>query len=147
MEAQWGEFYSAESYIILYKYVIKNKEEFVIYFWQGRNSSINEKGTSAYLTVDLDNTVIGGAAVQVRVVQNKEPKHFTALFKGKVIVHKGKPRDGNAIDSTKRLYEVKENHVGVHIVEVECRMDLIHSNSSFILLVPGKICIHHGSFV
>jgi hypothetical protein len=88
---KWGQFFSAESYIILYKYMVKNKEEFIIYFWQGRNSSINEKGTSAYLTVDLDQNEVGGAATQIRVVQNKEPKHFFSIFKGRVIVHYGKP--------------------------------------------------------
>lgn len=47
----------------------------------------NEKGTVAYLTVELDDA-IGGDSVQTRVVQNKEPHHFLELFKGKYIVHK-----------------------------------------------------------
>lgn len=29
----------------------------------------------------------GGAPVQVRVVMGKEPKHFMAMFKGKLIVY------------------------------------------------------------
>lgn len=39
----------------------------------GRNSSILEKGTSALLTVDLDDQ-LARAAKEVRVVQNKEPE-------------------------------------------------------------------------
>lgn len=32
----YGQFYSGESYIILYKYILKNRDEYCIYFWQGR---------------------------------------------------------------------------------------------------------------
>ena len=42
----FGHFFSAESYIILYKYIWKNKDCFIIYYYQGRDSSINEKGSS-----------------------------------------------------------------------------------------------------
>lgn len=35
-----GIFYSGESYIIHYKYTVKWKEQHMIYFWQGRDSSI-----------------------------------------------------------------------------------------------------------
>jgi hypothetical protein len=37
---QYGTFYTGCSYIILYTYTQKWKEAFIIYFWQGRNSSI-----------------------------------------------------------------------------------------------------------
>jgi hypothetical protein len=146
--ASWGEFYSGESYILMYKYVVRNKEEYVIYFWQGRNSSINEKGTSAYLTVDLDKSKAYGAAVQIRVVQNKEPKHFLLLFKGnpyqtidltqkgRIIVHLGKPET----ERTPRLYEVRANLNGVHIVEVEARQDLVSSSSCFVMCT-GNVTI------
>src|SRR3990167_6632000 len=44
----FGHFFSAESYIILYKYIWKNKDCFIIYYYQGRDSSINEKGSSLF---------------------------------------------------------------------------------------------------
>lgn len=56
-----------------------------IYFWQGRNSSSDEKGASAYLAKELDDS-LNGKATQIRVVQNKEPDHFLALFAGGIIV-------------------------------------------------------------
>jgi hypothetical protein len=36
----YGTFYTGCSYIILYTYMQKWKEAYIIYFWQGRNSSI-----------------------------------------------------------------------------------------------------------
>ncbi|KAH3759628.1 villin 1 S-like [Pelomyxa schiedti] len=86
-----GEFYSAESYVILYSYIWKNKDCFLIYFWQGRNSSVLGKGTSAYMAVELDDKLkSSGMTKEVRVVQGKEPKHFLLVFSGKLIVHQGK---------------------------------------------------------
>lgn len=46
----------------------------------------NDKGTAAYLTVELDET-LGSTSTQVRVVQDKEPAQFLAIFKGKYVVH------------------------------------------------------------
>lgn len=54
----------------MYKYLVKGyKDEYVIYFWQGRNSGRIDKGTSAMLTVDLHQHATSGSAVQVRVEQ------------------------------------------------------------------------------
>ena len=36
----FGEFYSGDSYIIVYAYVWKNKDCHVIYYWQGKHSTI-----------------------------------------------------------------------------------------------------------
>ena len=32
---------------------------------------------------------VGGKAIQVRVVQGKEPRHFTTMFQGKMVVYTG----------------------------------------------------------
>lgn len=39
----------------------------------------------AYQAVNIDNKY-NGAPVQVRVVMGKEPRHFLAIFKGKLII-------------------------------------------------------------
>jgi hypothetical protein len=49
--------------------------------------------------VELDSE-LGGAAVQVRVVQGKEPAHFLTIFSGKMIILRGGKAssfDGNFI--------------------------------------------------
>lgn len=93
----YGQFYTGESYVVLYTYVWKNKDVHLIYFWQGRNSRVQEKGSSALLTVDLDRQ-LEGMAKEVRVSQGREPKHFLTIFKGQFVVHLGKDgseRKGN----------------------------------------------------
>ncbi len=55
---------------------------------QGSHSSTDEQGTAALKTIELDNR-LGGAAVQVRVVQGKEPTHFLAMFQGQMVVYQG----------------------------------------------------------
>jgi len=45
------------------------------------NSSQDEKAASALQAMKLDNDV-NGLAVQVRVTQNNEPRHFLKMFQG-----------------------------------------------------------------
>lgn len=47
---------------------------------------------AALKTIEKDDE-LGGVAVQVRVVQGREPAHFLQIFKGKMITFKGKGTD------------------------------------------------------
>ena len=47
-----------------------------------QESSQDEKAAAAIHAFQLDDKY-GGAPVQVRVVQNKEPDHFLLVFKGR----------------------------------------------------------------
>ena len=55
---------------------------------KGNESSQDEKAASAINAVKLDDEV-GGKAIQVRVVQGMEPRHFIKMFGGKMIVFTG----------------------------------------------------------
>jgi hypothetical protein len=66
--SQIGHFYSGDSYVILYEYKEKaGKDAAFIYFWQGHNSSQDEKADSAIMAMQLDDEM-GGYPVQVRYV-------------------------------------------------------------------------------
>lgn len=52
---------------------------------QGRHASQDELAASAYQAVELDRQ-FDGAPVQVRVAMGKEPRHFMAIFKGKLVI-------------------------------------------------------------
>ena len=82
----YGHFYEGDSYVILYTYLVNGKENYIIYFWLGQESSQDERGAAALHAVALDDKY-GGAPVQVRVVEHKEPEHFYTIFKGKMVVH------------------------------------------------------------
>jgi len=85
---QYGQFYSGDSYVMLYTYKKGTRPQYIIYFWQGRFSSADEKGASALLAKDLDDEM-HGEPTQVRVTQGKEPDHFCLLFRGRMVVHAG----------------------------------------------------------
>ncbi len=49
-------FFGGDSYILLYSYTKagSRSEEHIIYFWLGNDSTADEKGAAALLTVQLD---------------------------------------------------------------------------------------------
>ena len=61
-EEQINFLYNGDCYVILYTY---NGSENIVYFWQGANCSIDERGASALHAARIDNEELGGGAVQV----------------------------------------------------------------------------------
>ncbi|CAM9791013.1 unnamed protein product, partial [Chrysoparadoxa australica] len=146
-EEMYGQFYGGDSYVILYSYTNGNRPEYIIYYWQGRESSQDEKGASALLAKELDDEM-GDLPVQVRVVQGKEPKHFRSLFKGKMIIHAGGRASGfknsNETDSYDTdgisLFHVKgTNPINTHGVQVAEVASSLNSGDAFVLLTPSTV--------
>ncbi|KAI8910469.1 hypothetical protein EDD86DRAFT_225948 [Gorgonomyces haynaldii] len=85
--ARHGIFMSRDSYIILYIYKPSNgQKKCISYFWQGSYSTINEKGTSAFMTVELSQQT-GLEVEQMRVEQGREPLEFMNLFEQVLILN------------------------------------------------------------
>lgn len=83
----YGVFFGDSCYVIKYHYVNKRGGEgYIIYYWQGNKSSRNDRASSAMHAVRLDHE-LGGSAVQVRVVQGHEPRHFLKVSKGHLITY------------------------------------------------------------
>ena len=72
---------------------------------KGRKSSVDEQGTVALKTIELDNKVFNGQALQVRVIEGKEPNHFMAMFDGRIVIYQGGKASGfhnsNEMDTDK----------------------------------------------
>ena len=85
-ESDHGYLYDGDCYVILYSYGDSGN---IVYFWQGENCSIDERGASAIHAARIDNEELGGGAIQVRVVQGQEPRHFIKMFGGNLVVLKG----------------------------------------------------------
>uniref|UniRef100_A0A673IUW0 Villin-1-like n=1 Tax=Sinocyclocheilus rhinocerous TaxID=307959 RepID=A0A673IUW0_9TELE len=81
----YGHFYGGDCYLVLYTYNRANKPQYILYMWQGRHATQDEVTACAYQAVNLDNKY-NGAPTQVRVVMGKEPRHFLAIFKGRLII-------------------------------------------------------------
>uniref|UniRef100_A0A1B0GQK7 Gelsolin-like domain-containing protein n=1 Tax=Phlebotomus papatasi TaxID=29031 RepID=A0A1B0GQK7_PHLPP len=80
----YGKFYEGDSYIVLNTKESKSKElSWDVHFWLGRDTSADEAGAAAILTVQLDDQ-LNGAPVQHREVQDHESQAFLGYFKNGV---------------------------------------------------------------
>ncbi|XP_077997752.1 advillin-like isoform X1 [Glandiceps talaboti] len=148
----YGQFFGGDSYVIKYTYLVNGKENYIIYFWQGVDSTADEKGTSAAMAVKLDDEV-GGAAVQVRVVMGKEPPHLMAIFGGTLLIHKGGRASAFANSSQKdkaytggeRMFQVRgTSEMCTKAIEVPARAASLNSNDVFIVQTPKNIYLWCG---
>lgn len=108
-----GFFYGSSCYVMKYHYENKRGGEgYVIYYWQvrwcrrrtrrsladrlivspflfalqGKNASKADKAASASYAAELDKET-GNTAIEVRIVQDHEPRHFLKIFKGKLLTY------------------------------------------------------------
>ncbi|KAM9440148.1 supervillin isoform 5-T5 [Clarias gariepinus] len=156
-----GQFHEGDAYVVKWKYMVSaavgnrqrpehvrsagpGREKCCYFFWQGRNSTVSEKGTSALMTIELNEE----RGAQVQVQQGKEPPCFLQCFSGGMIVHCGKREEEEEnIQSEWRLYCVRgEVPVEGHLLEVACHCSSLRSRTSMILLNINKALIYlwHG---
>ena len=107
-----GFLFGGDSYVILYKY----DSGAIIYYWQGSKSSTDEKTASAIHAIRIDNGELDGQAIQVRVVQGQEPRHFLRMFGGNLIIFAGGKASG--FNNVNDRDEYDED--GVRLFRVRC---------------------------
>uniref|UniRef100_A0A665VB62 Supervillin a n=1 Tax=Echeneis naucrates TaxID=173247 RepID=A0A665VB62_ECHNA len=156
-----GQFHDGDTYVVKWKYMVgvavgkrqnpeqlrtmgTGKEKCCYFFWQGRNSTVSEKGTSALMTVELDEE----RGAQVQVQQGKEPPCFLQCFKGGMVVHSGRREEEEEnMQNDWRLYCVRgEVEVEGHLLEVACHCSSLRSRVSMVLLSVSQALIYlwHG---
>ncbi|KAL6098147.1 svil [Pungitius sinensis] len=156
-----GQFHEGDTYVMKWKYMVSaavgrrqkpaqqkspgaGREKCCYFFWQGRNSTVSEKGTSALMTVELDEE----RGAQVQVQQGKEPPCFLQCFKGGMVIHSGRREEEEEnSQSDWRLYCVRgEVEVEGHLLEVACHCTSLRSRASMVLLSASQAAIYlwHG---
>nr|XP_043878383.1 supervillin-like isoform X12 [Solea senegalensis] len=155
-----GQFHEGDAYVVKWRYMVSTsvgrrqnpearstgpgKEKCCYFFWQGRHSTVSEKGTSALMTVELDEE----RGAQVQVQQGKEPPCFLQCFNGGMIIHAGKREEEEEnTQNDWRLYCVRgEVPVEGHLLEVACHISSLRSRASMILLNINKAVMYlwHG---
>ncbi|XP_059792328.1 advillin isoform X3 [Balaenoptera ricei] len=147
VEHQWyGFFYGGDCYLVLYTYEMHGKPHYILYIWQGRHASQDELAASAYQAVEVDRQ-FDGAPVQVRVTMGKEPRHFMAIFKGKLVIFEGgTSRKGNAEpDPPVRLFQIQGNDKSnTKAVEVPAFTSSLNSNDVFLLRTQTEHYLWYG---
>lgn len=136
VDPKWrGHFYGGDCYLLLYTYLIGEKQHYLLYIWQGAQASQDEIAASAYQAVNLDQQY-NDEAVQIRVPMGKEPPHLMSIFKGRMVVYQGGTSRANStepIPST-RLFQVRgTNDNNTKAFEVPARAASLNSNDVFVL--------------
>ncbi|XP_059183227.1 villin-1 [Centropristis striata] len=137
----YGQFYGGDCYLVLYSYQKSSQQQYILYMWQGLHATKDEITACAYQAVNIDNK-FSGAPVQVRVVMGKEPRHFQAIFKGKLIIFEGGTGRPGVVnpDPGARLFQVRgTNELNTKATEVLARASSLNTNDVF-LLKTDNIC-------
>uniref|UniRef100_A0AAY5EEZ6 HP domain-containing protein n=1 Tax=Electrophorus electricus TaxID=8005 RepID=A0AAY5EEZ6_ELEEL len=141
-----GQLHEGDTYVIRWKYSITSVGERVrtaCFFWQGRDSSVSGRGTSALMTVELGNQ----RGAQVQVTQGKEPPCFLQLFQGGLVIHRGCREDSNKNRGGWRLFCVRGDvPCEGSLLEVERRSASLRSRGCLALLGVAHGCLYlwHG---
>ncbi|XP_043231957.1 gelsolin, cytoplasmic-like [Amphibalanus amphitrite] len=148
----YGMFFGGDSYLLKYTYQKFNRDHYVIYFWQGNQSSQDERAAAALHAVKMDDGLCG-RAVQVRVVQGREPRHFLTLFKGKMIVFMGghasgfkniHDHDTYDVDGTRLFHVCGTSEVDTRAVQVPEETKSLNDDDVFVLETPKQTFIWYG---
>jgi len=134
-EEQYGTFYSGDSYIILNTYEKEEALAHDIHFWLGEYTTLDEAGTAAYKTVELDDK-LGGAPIQHREVCGNESGLFLSYFKGLKVLDGGVDSGFNHVEPESykpRLLQIKGVRKNVRARQVDLSCDSLNSGDVFIL--------------
>ncbi|KAG8520908.1 Villin-1 [Galemys pyrenaicus] len=140
VDSRWlGHFYGGDCYLLLYTYLIGEKENYLLYVWQGSQASQDEIAASAYQAVFLDQQY-NDEPVQIRVPMGKEPPHLMAIFKGKMVVYQGGTSRAGSTEPepSTRLFQVRGTTASnTKAIEVPARATSLNSNDVFLLKTPS----------
>ncbi|CAF0805451.1 unnamed protein product, partial [Didymodactylos carnosus] len=147
----YGTFFSGDSFVIQYTYQHDMKNYTLIYYWLGQHCTQDEQGAAALGAIELDKKLDGTATI-IRVVQDKEPTHFMAMFHGHMIVFKHGKRSGfrnlqednENIDDTYLLQVRGLSKYDTKAVQVDLRASSLNSSDCFVLFTKTNVYIWCG---
>ncbi|CAH1989954.1 unnamed protein product [Acanthoscelides obtectus] len=150
-EERHGYFFSEDCYITLYTYQIsEEKQMHLLYYWLGSHASQDEIDLTLLRINEMDEE-LGKIGFQARLIQGNETPHFLQLFKGKLVIFKGKGSDYDESGKNKKcpshylLQATGSTTYNSKAVQVDTRSSSLNSNYCFILKKSKRIYIWCGS--
>ncbi|CAH1130262.1 unnamed protein product [Ceutorhynchus assimilis] len=148
-----GYFFTGDCYIALYSYQTARDEKHLLYCWIGSNASQDEINITTTKLTEIDEE-LGQLGFQARVIQGRETAHFLQLFKGKLMIFKGRGIDFD--DTGKNLKSPNQYLLKIHgsttysakAEQVDFSASSLDSNSCFVLKRGKKYCVwcgHHST--
>ncbi|XP_017769751.1 PREDICTED: villin-1 isoform X2 [Nicrophorus vespilloides] len=134
---RYGHFFSGDCYIVWYNYNTSSIRH-IVFYWLGLNAHKQEIKAAELKANEVDKQ-LEGVAVQIRMVQSKEPAQFLQLFKGKMITYKG---EGTDYDESGRNLKHPSNYLlQIHgstsfsskATQVNYKANALNSNYCFVL--------------
>ncbi|KAG7318754.1 hypothetical protein KOW79_017228 [Hemibagrus wyckioides] len=141
-----GYFYGGDCYLILYTYEVNNRKNYILYMWLGRHASQDEITACAFQSVTIDQQY-GNQPVQVRVTMGKEPRHFMAMFKGRMVVFEGGTSRNldTAEEPPVRFFQVSgTDSSNTKAIEVPAVAASLNSNDVFLLKSESVVFLWYG---
>jgi hypothetical protein len=144
-EAFHGHFYMGDAYIVLDTFFNDESElDWRIYFWIGRDASLDKKACSAMHAVNLRN-MLGAKGRTIREEQGEESEEFEELFYSNIMYIEGGTASGfytiEDVDDTVYLYSLCGDHQSgkqLHLESVELSGVSLDHQHVFILLGGGN---------
>ncbi|XP_034839069.1 gelsolin-like isoform X2 [Maniola hyperantus] len=147
--ADVGKFYKGDSYIVLRTTADKrNNLSWDIHYWIGSESSQDESGAAAILTVGLDDK-FDGKAVQHREAMGYESQQFLNYFPGGAVRYMdgGHQSGFNHVETNpgaeKRLFQVKGKK-NIRVRQVDPLISSMNKGDCFILDINSDIFVYVG---
>ncbi|PWN53834.1 gelsolin [Violaceomyces palustris] len=152
--SRYGTFYDGDSYIVLRTFKSSADSDRLsneIFFWLGSETTMDEVGTAAYKTVELDE-FLNGAAVQYREVQGSESPHFLSLFPKLTLLKGGfasgfrhvTPEETSVLRLLRISSPAGGGPRGIIVREVEPSWKELNENDCFLLDEGRRIRSWHG---
>jgi len=144
----YGKFYKGDSYIVLVTHKVEDVLSHSIFFWLGENTSIDEMGTAAYKTVELDD-FFDGEPTEHREVMGNESEQFVKLFKCMEYLEGG--IDSAFTHTTPDTFQAKLLHVrrlksgAIRVMEVPREREQLNNGDCFVLDAGTTIYSWYGS--
>ncbi|XP_039762538.1 gelsolin-like [Pararge aegeria] len=148
-QADVGKFYKGDSYVVLKTTADKrNTLSWDIHYWIGSESSQDESGAAAILTVGLDDK-FNGKAIQHRETMGHESSQFLNYFTGGAVryLDGGHQSGFNHVvtnpGAEKRLFQVKGKK-NIRVRQVDPLISSMNKGDVFILDINNDIFVYVG---